>query len=32
MVGVVMSVIGNWSKVLVFALEPAFYYLSSSLH
>ena len=27
MVGFVMSVIGKWSKVVVFALEPAFYYL-----
>ena len=28
MVGVVMSVIGKWSKVVVFVLEPTFYYLS----
>ena len=26
MMGFVMSVIGKWSKVVVFALEPAFYY------
>ena len=26
MVGFVMSAIGKWSKVVVFALEPAFYY------
>ena len=29
MVGFVMVVIGKWSKVVVFALEPAFYYLYS---
>ena len=27
MVGFVMSVIGKWSKVVAFVLEPAFYYL-----
>ena len=27
MVGFVMVAIGKWSKVVVFALEPAFYYL-----
>ena len=28
MVGFVTSVIGKWSKVVVFAIEPASYYLS----
>ena len=27
MMGFVMGVIGKWSKVVVFAPEPAFYYL-----
>ena len=30
MMGFVMGVIGKWSKVVVFALEPTFYYLSLS--
>ena len=28
MMGFVMGVIGKWSKVVIFAPEPAFYYLS----
>ena len=32
MVGFVMSVIEKWSKVVVFVLEPAFYYLFWCYH
>ena len=32
MMGFVMGVIGKWSKVVVLAPEPAFYYLCCYLH
>ena len=32
MMGFVIGVIGKWSKVVVFAAEPAFYYLFESLN